>query len=286
MARRRKTEEEETEPGRHPLTSSGQSEPGGRRGGFSMTPANRRFLIWSLAATALITVSVSVLYSVEQFLIGNPAFAINGGAGDIGEPTLHVGGSKHSSVSSIEAVFAEDVGRSLYLVPIEERLTTLRTVDWVRGATVSRIWPNRLIVQVEEREPVAFLTMPDSSFGLIDADGVILPPVPDRFELPVLEGISGDAPVEDRREAVGEMLRVTGELGEYISEISEIDVSDRENLAIMQSYEGRMLKLVLGDRNFGVRYNNFLNHVNDIRERLPGASVLDLRLEDRITVME
>ena len=53
-----------------------------------------------------------------------------------------------------------------------------------------------------------------------------------------------------------------------------------------QPYDGRILTLLLGDRNFAVRYGNFLSHYAQIQQRLPGAAVLDLRLEDRITVVE
>lgn len=268
-----------------------ETEQAGARQGTSnnrptgMSQGNRRLVMWSVAFLVLASASLYILYSIEQYLIQSPTFAIRGGAGDSGQPTLHISGTQHSSLNAIEAVFAEDMGRSLYLVPLEERLTTLRTVDWVRGATVSRIWPNRLIVQVEEREPVAFVTLPDASSALIDADGEILPTVPDRFELPVLRGVSAEAPVEDRREAIVRMNRITEELAGRAAEISEIDVSDLEKLSIAQSYEGRMLTLILGDRNFGVRYQNFLDHYDEIRERLPGVTVLDLRLEDRITVV-
>ena len=47
-----------------------------------------------------------------------------------------------------------------------------------------------------------------------------------------------------------------------------------------------MVTLLLGDRNFAVRYQNFLNHYSEIREKMPGANSLDLRIEDRITVVE
>ncbi len=246
--------------------------------------STRRWILWGLAATVVVGSSLYVLYQVEQFLTHSPTFAINGGAGDA-RKTLHITGTQHASVNAIEGVFAEDIGRSVYSVPLEERLTTLQTVDWVRGATVSRIWPNQLIVNVSERQPVAFVKRADSSVGLIDRDGIILPAVPDRFELPVLDGVDAEAPAEDLRDAVGEMMRIANELGEQMVDISEVDVSDRENLAISRSYDGRMLKLILGDRNFAARYENFLNHYDDIRERLPGARVLDLRLEDRITVV-
>ena len=47
-----------------------------------------------------------------------------------------------------------------------------------------------------------------------------------------------------------------------------------------------MVTLLLGDQNFAVRYQNVLNHYSEIREKMPNATSLDLRLEDRITVVE
>ena len=56
-----------------------------------------------------------------------------------------------------------------------------------------RLWPNRVLVRVAERKPVAFVTLSGSRYGLIDEDGVILPPATDRFHLPVLQGSERDA---------------------------------------------------------------------------------------------
>ena len=82
------------------------------------------------------------------------------------------------------------------------------------------------------------------------------------------------------------MLRLTADLGDVTANISEIDVSDGDNLKVSQPYDGRILTLLLGDRNFAARYGNFVSHYGQIQQRLPGAAVLDLRLEDRITVVE
>jgi cell division septal protein FtsQ len=142
------------------------------------------------------------------------------------------------------------------------------------------------MVHVAERAPVAFVTLSSSRFALIDEDGVILPSAKDRFTLPVLAGVRAADPLTLRRERVHRMLGLMTELAEAGKNISEIDVSDRDNLKVSQPYDGRVLTLLLGDRNFAARYGNFLSHYKEIQSKLPGAMTLDLRLEDRITVVE
>jgi cell division septal protein FtsQ len=239
--------------------------------------------------TAVVTVAIVLgasllaLHLAEQFLINDSRFAL---VGPSEESTVEIGGAAHVSRPAIEKIFADDEGVSVYLIPLAERRDAIRDVAWVREASVARVWPNRVIVRVEERTPVAFVRLNASRFGLIDAQGVILPPATDRFMLPVLTGVKSSDAVGKRREGVQRMLRLAADLGDATANISEIDVSDGDNLKVSQPYDGRFLTLLLGDRNFKARYGNFLSHYSQIQQRLPGAAVLDLRLEDRITVVE
>jgi cell division protein FtsQ len=162
----------------------------------------------------------------------------------------------------------------------------LLAVSWVRDASIARVWPNRVVVRITERVPVAFITLGSSRFGLIDQDGVILPPAGGRFTLPVLAGVRSSDPIAQRRDRVRRMTALMSDLGAYARNISEVNVSDRDNLRVSQPYDGRVVTLLLGDRNFAARYRNFVNHYAEIQKRLPGANTLDLRLEDRITVVE
>jgi cell division protein FtsQ len=254
-------------------------------------PAVGRGARLKLALRVVITalVLVGALYGfhrTEQFLIRDGRFALSG-PDESGQPaTLDIIGSAHASRRQIEQVFRDDLGQSIYLLPLADRRATLRTVDWVKDAAVARIWPNRILVRITERKPVAFVTLASSRYGLIDEDGVILPPVPGRFHLPVLKGVRSSTPVPERRDRVRRMMRMMQDLGSMADRIAEVDVTDRNNIKVTQPYEGRMVTLQLGDQNFGLRYKNFLGHYAEIREKMPDATTLDLRLEDRITVVE
>jgi cell division protein FtsQ len=240
-------------------------------------------------ATAVLIVALAALYALhrtEQFLIRDSRFAMNGPEGSPETSTLEIRGAAHASARAIQAVFNDDSGRSVFSLPLDERRAALRNVDWVKDASIARVWPNRVLVKVAERRPVAFVPLTSTRFALIDDDGVILPPAPDRFHLPVLRGAHPTDADADRRERVRRMQRLLQDLGPMSEKISEIDLTEKENLKVKQPYEGRMVTLLLGDRNYASRYRNFLNHYNEIKQKLPDAATLDLRLEDRITVVE
>jgi cell division protein FtsQ len=250
------------------------------RGGVS----TGRILAIAFAFSVVLIASIYVFHRLEQFLIRDPRFALAGVDAD--PAAIEIAGAAHASRAQIEHVFSIDLGRSVYLLPLTERRDELRTVDWVKDASIARIWPNRVVVSVHERKPVAFLTLGPSRFGLIDEDGIILPPAPDRFALPVLTGIHASDSIAERRDRVHRMLRLTQDLGQNARDLSEIDVSDRDNLKVTVPRDGHIMTLLLGDRDFARRYQIFLNHYGDIKRQKPNASALDLRLDDRITAVD
>jgi cell division protein FtsQ len=246
----------------------------------------------TLSGVVVLTSMLLGFHWVEQFLIRDPHFGLSDP-----DNSLLIIGAEHASRHALEEVFAEDFGRSAYLVPVGDRRMTLKTVAWVKDATVSRIWPNRLVARVVERKPVAYFA--SSTLGaaglrpsgspraaLIDEEGVILPPTGERFALPAVVGVRAFDPLPRRRERVALLLRLLNEIGEARKDISEVDVSDRDNLRVTVPYEGGMVTLLLGNTHFQLRYTNFRNHVAEIKRKLPEASTLDLRVEDRITVVE
>jgi len=89
-----------------------------------------------------------------------------------------------------------------------------------------------------------------------------------------------------RGKRVRRMQRLMTDLGKLADDVSEVDVSDLDNLKIIEQVDGRMFSLLLGDHNFASRIQNFRDHYPDIRRRLPQATNFDLRLDDRITVSE
>jgi cell division protein FtsQ len=120
--------------------------------------------------------------------------------------------------------------------------------------------------------------------ALVDADGVILrAPERARFSLPALDGITRQQSPEVRRARAGQVVSLMRQAQGYAGQISEVDVSDPDNLMVIELAQGRAVRLLLGNRNYFQRLNNFMDHYPDINRRLPNARTFDLRLDDRIT---
>lgn len=243
-----------------------------------------KWIAVTTGATVALLAPLLAFHVLEQFLIGDPRFEFKGP--ESGANTLEVSGAGHVSPQVIEDVFAEDFGRSVYLVPLGDRRASLRTVDWVKDASVARFWPNRVTVGVTERKPVAFVAVASGRPMLIDEEGVLLQPGQDRFMLPLLRGASALDPQTVRRVRVQLFQRVMKDLAAASSAISEVDVSDPDNVKVKEPFSGRTVTLMLGDRNFAARHQNFINYYSEIHKRMSNAAVLDLRLEDRITVVQ
>ncbi len=256
-------------------------------------PAPR--LPWARIAwiSALLILAGSAVYAAQQvelFLIRDSRFALATPA-EYGDesPGLHLEGIRYASRLQVLRVFQQDVGRSLYLFPLADRRKALLKLPWVKDAAIERIWPNQITVRLTEREPAAFLQLQSEGiarYPLIDGDGVILePPARTLFDLPVLIGIRTTEAAPMRGLRVRRMQRLLKDLGTSAGKVSEVDVSDLDELKVRVKVDGRSVLLMLGDRNFGARFQEFLDHYDEIQKRISDTAVIDLRLDDRITVV-
>jgi cell division protein FtsQ len=241
-------------------------------------------------AGALLVAALIGLYRVERYVVQEPRFRLV--APEVGEEssTLEIAGLRYASRAQVLRVFEPDFGRSVYLIPLKQRRAQLRSVDWVRDASIRRIWPNRVLVRIEERNPAAFIELPVDRFSrvaLIDADGQILhQPAHSEFKLPVIAGVRPAEVEAARREKVRRLQRLMDDAADLGSRVSEADVSDRNNLVVTAKMDDRAVLLHLGDGNYGARLRSFVKHYPDIQKRMPDARRFDLRLDDRITVLE
>jgi cell division protein FtsQ len=248
------------------------------------TPGRSRWRVglgWAIVMGVCASTAVAA-FKVRNYAVTSPSFVLSRERPD----ALTVEGVRYAAQSKVLRAFARDYGRSIFSVPLEERRRRLLAIDWVEDASVSRVWPDRLVVRIRERTPVAFVSF-SAGVLLIDAHGVLLdPPALSHFTFPVLSGVREDQDEGQRAECVAALLRLQKEFAGHSGDISEVNTADPDDLRVVVRVDHQAVELLMGDSGFGARYRKFLDHFAEIHRKSPEGKVFDLRLDDRITVKE
>src|SRR5260370_8546205 len=86
---------------------------------------------------------------------------------------IELNGNRIVSREAVLQQFVHDRNRSVLRVPLEARRSQLEQIPWVESASVQRILPNRLRIELTERTPAAFARS-GNELALIDAYASIL----------------------------------------------------------------------------------------------------------------
>ena len=249
--------------------------------------ANWKLALAIVAGLLLFVSTAMAARRVRSMLLSDERFFLESGTAS-GISSLRIEGNRYASVDRIAQVFAPDMNRSIFNVPIAERRRRLLAIDWIEDASVLRLWPNHILIRVRERHPVAFAKLPvgvngQSRYMLIDAQGVLLGVPRQRFDFPVLAGVTEEQSEDDRRSRVQSMQELLRALGpSAASMISEINAATPHDLRVSATINRHPVELWLGDRNYLARFQNFTSHFDEILRQSDGDSVFDLRLDDRI----
>ena len=189
----------------------------------------RRIFLWVFIGAAAITVSVLA----GRFALYSPQMQL------IKSDQIDVAGNHIVARESLVNIFYGDRGKSVLTVPLEERRDKIRDIKWVESASVQRILPNRIRVEITERNPIAFVRN-GSEVALIDGHGVILDrPTDLDARFPIVSGITDALPkdeAERRMEIYQELVRDLNTVnGDSSNQLSEVDLSNPKNVRIVMA---------------------------------------------------
>jgi cell division protein FtsQ len=83
-------------------------------------------------------------------------------------------GTKLVPRSEVLAAAGVEPGRPLIEVNARQVASRIDAIRQVRSAQVTRSWPGRLVIVVQERTPAVAVTAPGGGWDMVDADGVIV----------------------------------------------------------------------------------------------------------------
>ena len=236
------------------------------------------------AALLASLVVLSLLASFRSHLLRSPKFAIG---------IKEIQGLRHLSESQVllKLKEIEEQNRNLFALDLDGLRQSVELLPWVKTATVRRVWPDRLMIQVTERVPIAFARI-DNSTQLVDEDCVLLESksegLPD-FDFPVLMGLESGFDPEllarngKRIELYRRLIRDLDENGAGLSrDLSEVHLQDAGSASIVLNDDTVLVHI--GADHLQERFRRYLAMSRELKEKYRLLESVDLRFENQVVV--
>lgn len=246
-------------------------------------PFYRQALVWTIAGAASVTVSVVA----GRFLLYSPQVLL------LKSDQIDLLGNHIVSRESVLQPFAQDRNRSVLRIPLEARRSQLEQLPWVESASVERILPNRIRVELTERTPVAFLRN-GNELALIDAHGVILNrPEGEDLHFPIVAGLPDSMPREEREkriETYQEFLRDADLVrGGSSDRVSEIDLGNAKDLRVVMTglasaTDSQAVTIHFGNSDFTAKYRMLVENFAQWQANAGRVQSIDLQYSRQVVV--
>jgi cell division protein FtsQ len=223
--------------------------------------------------------SILVVYGLACALAASPLFVLK-------EVTVEVSG--RPSPGEIRSVSGIRPGTNLLSLDTEEVSQRLETHRWIQHATVVKRLPNRILIKVRERTPVAVVEIQGDLY-YIDREGTILDRIRpgEPLDFPVITGLGKD--VRDARRWKGgrdvqqaisliSALRGIPALGS----VSEIHLDRSEGFSFV--LEGFPCPVYVGWSGFSAKMSRFAGIFPSLASHSSSIERVDLRFSGQVVV--
>jgi cell division protein FtsQ len=243
------------------------------------TAARLLWVVIAIAATGASALGAAMFYHYEEH---SWRFRLDS------SDNIELAGLSNVTRAQVMEVMGADIGRNIFFIPLDQRQKQLQQIPWVASASVMRFAPNRLKIQIHERTPVAFAQV-GSKVMLIDAGGVLMDLTnKKRFSFPVIIGMSASEPLSTRSirmKTFNELVRqLDASGGHYSQDLSEVDLSDAEDVKVLTNDPTGEVLVHLGSANFLDRFKIYVAHLREWRQQFTKLESVDLRYDQQIIV--
>jgi cell division protein FtsQ len=258
----------------------GQKRVSARRSALPRKTASR--LLWAFIAAALLCVAAVAAGGLYEY--GERSWRFRVESSD----NIEVTGMQNVTKAQIMEVMGADIGRNIFFIPLAQQKAQLEQIPWVESASVMRFVPNRLTVEIHERTPVAFARVGPRIF-LIDAGGTLMElPQKHKYSFPVILGMNPGEPLSTRAPRMRAYNELVQELdsggAHYSQDLSEVDLSDLENLKVRVNDPAGDVLVELGSSEFLKRYKTYVSHVQEWRQQFQKLESVNLRYDNQVIV--
>ena len=204
----------------------------------------------------------------------------------------HITVSGNSRMSKGEVIARLDGlrGANLLITDLDDWRVKLLRSPWVADASIRRVFPGTVNVEIVERLPLGIGRINDGLY-LVDQRATVIDeygPNYAELDLPLIDGLasgtSGDGFLvdESRARLAGRLLMDLQRRPDLAKRISQIDVTDGHDAAVLLKGDTTLVRV--GDSHFVERIQSYLDLAPALRERVPAIDYVDLRFDERVYV--
>jgi len=189
--------------------------------------------------------------------------------------------------------FVEDRNHSLLRVSLDLRRSQLEQIPWVESATVERILPNRIRIELVERTPIAFARN-GNEVALVDAHGVILDRPQDAdFQFPIVTGVSEDLPRDQREKRMQLYQEFMKDIelvrGGASQNVSEVDLSLPKDVRVVLTglaspTDSQAVTVHFGSSDFSGKYKMLVDNFAQWQAHTGPVQSIDLQYARQVVV--
>jgi cell division protein FtsQ len=246
-------------------------------------PFYRRLLVLTFVGVA----GVAAASYGTRFLLYSPTMLL------LKPDQIELTGNRIVSREAVLQQFVHDHNRSVLLVALDTRRSQIEQIPWVESASVQRILPNRIRVELTERTPVAF-ALSGNELALIDAHGVILErPQDEDLRFPIVSGVSEDVSRDQREKRMQVYMDFTKSIDMVRAgsseSVSELDLSNPKDLrAVMTGLAGptdsQAVTIHFGAGEFTGKYKMLVDNFSQWQANTGRVQSIDLQYMRQVVV--
>ncbi len=209
--------------------------------------------------------------------------------------TITFCGCKELDSKQLESMVRQNFPANILRINLGGVKARLEQVPWVKSVEIRRVLPSDLIIYIQERIPSVIIEF-RSELMLADKDGIMLDrydPKYGKLDVPVFKGVLGEDAEsyrlyqEENSARIRQGLQMLAEIEsgspQETRKISEVDISDRENLKILLVDD--TAEVYLGEKDYLKRFRSLMDNMKqyqELKNQYTEIESIDLRFDNNI----
>jgi cell division protein FtsQ len=207
-------------------------------------------------------------------------------------------GCRELNQKKMEGIIRHDFPVNILRIDLQKLKERLEKETWAKRVEIRRVLPSGLIISIEERTPSVLLEL-HGELMIADRDGTMLGRYDPRFGklgVPIFKGVLGEDAEhytlyqEENAARISQGLAMLSQIESGMphatQKISEVDISDPENLKILLVDD--TAEVYLGEKDYLKRFSTLMNNLGEyqkLKNQYTEFVWIDMRFENQIVYL-